>query len=101
MAHRAPAPKPGCRKLVLTGFVAVGGLVALCGAALADCDDIAPAQKPVERPVAPRSVPPAVKSWQPAHRGDPCSPSGAVWHSSTGATLTCGRHGGLGYDTWR
>lgn len=95
-AHRAPVPKPGCLKLSAGAFVGFGLLVALCGATLGDCDDIAPAQ----RPVAPRSVPPGVKSWQPAHRGDVCSPSGAVWHSSTGATLTCGRHGGLGYDTW-
>lgn len=97
MAHRAPGE--GCLKAAVVGVVAIGGLVALCGAALADCD-IGPAQKPVERPVAPRSVPPAVQSWQPAHRGDQCAPSGAVWHSSTGTTLTCGRHRGLGYDTW-
>lgn len=95
MAHRAP-PKPGCL-LGAVPFVAGGLLLALCGAA-SGCEDIGPAQKP--RPVAPKSVPPAVQSWQPARPGDLCSPSGARLRSNTGVELTCGRHRGLGYDTW-
>lgn len=95
MVHRAP-PKPGCL-LGAAPFVVGGLLVALCGAANG-CEDIGPAQKP--RPVAPKSAPPELRSWQPARPGDLCSPSGAVSHSNTGVTLTCGRHRGLGYDTW-
>ncbi len=95
MAHRAPNPKG--RLLGVAPFVVGGLLLALCGAA-GGCEDIGPPQKP--RPVAPKSVPAAVKSWQPARPGDLCSPSGARLRSNTGVELTCGRHRGLGYDTW-
>lgn len=98
-AHRAP--DGGCLRSVLVGLAAIGGLVVLCGASLAECDDAPANQHQGPRPTYPRQVPPdSVPSWAPARRGDVCSPSGAVWHSSTGVTLTCGRWRGLGYDTW-
>lgn len=75
-------------------FVAAGLLIALCGAARG-CDDVRPAQ----RPVIPPSIDP-LPSWRPARPGDVCSPAGAVRHSNTGGSLTCGRHRGLSYDTW-
>lgn len=95
MAHRVSEPR-GC-PIGAAPFVALGLLLALCGAARG-CEDIGPAQKP--RPAVPRSVPPVVGSLQPVRPGDICAPSGAVRHSNTGVTLTCGRHRGLGYDTW-
>lgn len=98
MAHRAPNPK-GCL-LGAAPFVVGGLLLALCGA-LAGCDpdDIGPAQRPVDRPRV-TEAPPELRSWQPARPGDLCSPSGARLRSNTGVELTCGRHRGLGYDTW-
>lgn len=68
--------------------------------ALTGCDDIAPAQKPIERPTVVPTEVRTLRVGEAAREGDQCAPRGAVWKSSTGRTLTCGRWRGLGYDTW-
>lgn len=78
-------------------LAAVAALVLLSAA---DCDDIGPAQKPVERPTTVPTEVRTLRVGEAAREGDRCAPSGAVWLSSTGIQLTCGRWRGLGYDTW-
>lgn len=97
MAHRAPEV-PGCRAAVVGAVRIVACLALLVGVAAAKCSDVGPAQKPPPPRV---DIPSSrIPSWRPAYPGDSCGPPGATWHSSTGETLTCGRHRGLGYDTW-
>jgi len=72
-------------------------LLALVLLAGCDPDDIGPGQKPLP-PRAPVSGTPRVG--YPVRPGDSCAPAGATAHTSTGATVTCGRHGGLDHDTW-
>lgn len=93
MAHRAP--DAGCLKMALAVAGAAAGLLALCGATLAKCSDVAPAQKPVPGPTYS-----TVRVVGPVRKGDRCAPRGAIGHTNTGQGVTCDRYRGLGYDTW-
>jgi hypothetical protein len=94
MAHRAP--DAGCLKLALGAVGAVAALLGLGGATLAQCSDVAPAQKPP--PPAPTYS--TLHVVGPVRQGDRCAPAGATGKTNTGRGVTCGRFKGLGYDTW-
>ena len=73
-------------------------LLALVLLAGCDPDDIGSGQKPLPPPPPASSTP---QVGYPVRSGDSCAPAGATARTNTGATVTCGRYGGLDHDTWR